>query len=160
MIIQIGKAFGHLSQSTFYEEIYSLTEGPPPDVNLSNEKNNGLTILKLINDKLAVSVHDISSGGIIIALTEMSLASKYGLKINKPKTLSNLMEYFFGEDQGRYLIEIEPDNLEKVKKILDENNVFNEVIASVQKDNFEIVGELKININELSKINNKWYNNY
>jgi phosphoribosylformylglycinamidine synthase II len=160
LIIQIGKAFGHLSQSTFYEEIYSLTEGPPPEVNLSNEKNNGLSVLKLINNKLVVSVHDISSGGLIIALTEMSLASQYGLKINKPKTLSNLMEYFFGEDQGRYLIEIEPDNLEKVKKILDENNVFNEVIASVQKDNFEIIGELKININELSKINNKWYNNY
>ena len=114
----------------------------------------------LINNKSVVSVHDISSGGLIIALIEMSLASQYGLKINKPKTLSNLMEYFFGEDQGRYLIEIEPDNLEKVKKILDENNVFNEIIASVQKDNFEIVGQLKININELSKINNKWYNNY
>ena len=160
LIIQIGKAFGHLSQSTFYEEIYSLSEGPPPEVNLSNEKNNGLSVLKLINNKLVESVHDISSGGLIVALTEMSIASQYGLKINKPKTLSNLMEYFFGEDQGRYLIEIEPDNLEKVKKILDENNVFNEVIASVQKDNFEIIGELKININELSKINNKWYNNY
>jgi phosphoribosylformylglycinamidine synthase II len=160
LIIQIGKAFGHLSQSTFYEEIYSLSEGPPPEVNLANEKNNGLSVLKLINDKSVVSVHDISSGGLIVALTEMSLASQYGLKINKPKTLSNLMEYFFGEDQGRYLIEIEPDNLEKVKKILDENNVFNEVIASVQKHDFEITGELKININELSKINNKWYNNY
>jgi phosphoribosylformylglycinamidine synthase len=160
LIIQIGKAFGHLSQSTFYEEIYSLTEGPPPDVNLSNEKNNGLSVLKLINDKLLLSAHDISSGGLIVALAEMSLASQYGLKINKPKTLSNLMEYFFGEDQGRYLIEIEPTNLEKVKKFLDDNNVFNEIVASIQKENFEITGELKININELSKINNKWYNNY
>ena len=78
MIIQIGKAFGHLSQSTFYEEIYSLTEGPPPDVNLSNEKNNGLTVLKLINDKLLLSAHDISSGGLIVALVEMSLASQFG----------------------------------------------------------------------------------
>ena len=160
LIIQIGKAFGHLSQSTFYEEIYSLTEGPPPDVNLSNEKNNGLSVLKLINDKLLLSAHDISSGGLIVALAEMSLASQYGLKIYKPKTLSNLMEYFFGEDQGRYLIEIEPANLEKVKKFLDDNNVFNEIVASIQKENFEITGELKININELSKINNKWYNNY
>jgi len=160
LIIQIGKAFGHLSQSTFYEEIYSLTEGPPPDVNLSNEKNNGLSVLKLINDKLLLSAHDISSGGLIVALVEMSLASQFGLKINKPKTLSNLMEYFFGEDQGRYLIEIEPTNLEKVKKFLDDNNVFNEIVASIQKENFEITGELKININELSKINNKWYNNY
>ena len=124
------------------------------------EKNNGLSLLKLINDKLILSAHDISSGGLIVALAEMSLASQYGLKINKPKTLSNLMEYFFGEDQGRYLIEIEPANLEKVKKFLDDNNVFNEIVASIQKENFEITGELKININELSKINNKWYNNY
>ena len=114
----------------------------------------------MINDKLLLSAHDISSGGLIVALAEMSLASQYGLKINKPKTLSNLMEYFFGEDQGRYLIEIEPTNLEKVKKFLDDNNVFNEIVASIQKENFEITGELKININELSKINNKWYNNY
>ena len=145
---------------SFYEEIYSLTEGPPPDVNLSNEKNNGLSVLKLINDKLILSAHDISSGGLIVTLAEMSLASQYGLKINKPKTLSNLMEYFFGEDQGRYLIEIEPANLKIVKKFLDDNNVFNEIVASIQKENFEITGELKININELSKINNKWYNNY
>ena len=70
------------------------------------------------------------------------------------------MEYFFGEDQGRYLAEVEPNNLKKVKSILDENNVFNEIVATVQKDNFEISGELNININELSKINNKWYNSY
>jgi phosphoribosylformylglycinamidine synthase subunit PurL len=160
LIIQIGKAFGHLSQSAFYEEIYSLTEGPPPEVNLSNERNNGLSVFKLINNKLVSSVHDISSGGLIIALTEMSLSSNYGLKIRKPQTLKNLMEYFFGEDQGRYLIEIEPNNLEKVKKLLDENNVLNEIVASVQKDKFEIIGELKISVNELSKINNKWYKNY
>ncbi len=160
IILQIGKAFGHLSQSIFYEEIYSLTDGPPPDVNLSNEKNNGLSVLRLNKEKLVSSVHDISSGGLLLALCEMSLESNYGLKINKPQSLSNLMEYFFGEDQGRYLAEVEPDNLEKVKNILDENNVFNEIVATVQKDNFEISGELNIDINELSKINNKWYNSY
>ena len=160
IILQIGKAFGHLSQSVFYEEIYSLTDGPPPDVNLSNEKNNGLSVLRLNKEKLLSSVHDISSGGLILALCEMSLDSSYGLKINKPQSLTNLMEYFFGEDQGRYLAEVEPNNLKKVKSILDENNVFNEIVATVQKDNFEISGELNININELSKINNKWYNSY
>jgi phosphoribosylformylglycinamidine synthase len=70
------------------------------------------------------------------------------------------MEYYFGEDQGRYLLEVEPENLQKAKKILNENNIFNETVATVQDNNFEILGELKININELYKINNKWYNNY
>jgi phosphoribosylformylglycinamidine synthase II len=160
IILQIGKTFGHLYQSVFFKEIYSITEGPPPDVNLSNEKNNGKMILKLINSKLVSAAHDISSGGLILALAEMSLCSGYGMKVEKPSKLSNLMEYYFGEDQGRYLIEIDPKNLEKVIKMLDENNIFNETIATVQKDNFEITSELKMDINDLYKMNNKWYNNF
>jgi phosphoribosylformylglycinamidine synthase II len=160
IIVQIGKTFGHLYQSIFFKEIYSITEGPPPDVNLSNEKSNGEIVLDLIKKGLISSVHDISSGGLVLTLAEMCMSSGYGLKIEKPKKLSNLMEYYFGEDQGRYLLEIEPENLEKITKILYENNIFNEVVATVQKESFEILGELKININDLYKINNKWYNNY
>ena len=160
IILQIGKTFGHLYQSLFFEEIYSILEGPPPPVNLANEKNNGDVVLKLINKGLVSSAHDISSGGSILSLAEMSISSNLGLKINKPKTLSNLIEYFFGEDQGRYLLEIEDKNLDIVIKILKENNIFNETIATVQKNDFEISGELKISIKDLCIANNKWYNNY
>ena len=116
--------------------------------------------LNLINNKLISSAHDISSGGLILALAEMCMSSGLGLKIEKPSKLSNLMEYYFGEDQGRYLLEIEPKNYQKVVKNLNENNIFNEKIATVQKDKFEILGELKINVDDLYKINNSWYNNY
>ena len=160
IILQIGKNFGKLSQSIFLNEIYSITEGPPPEINLSNEKNNGLAVLKLINNKLVSSIHDVSSGGLLLALAEMAFKSGYGVKIDKPKYLFNLMEYFFIEDQGRYLIEVEPNNLDKIKNILNENNIFNETIGIVQKDYFEVSGELKIKINELCNINNSWYNNY
>jgi phosphoribosylformylglycinamidine synthase II len=160
VIIQIGKTFGHLYQSIFFKEIYLINEGPPPEVNLSNEKNNGEAVLNLIGKKIISSVHDVSSGGLILALVEMSLSSGLGLRVDKPKKLANLMEYYFSEDQGRYLLEVEPKNLQKITKILSENNIFYEEIATVQKDNFEILGELKININDLYKINNKWYNNY
>ena len=160
LILQVGKTFGHLYQSVFFKEVYSITEGPPPEINLSNEKSNGETVLKLINNKLLSSVHDISSGGLILALAEMSISSGYGLKIEKPSKLSNLMEYYFCEDQGRYLLEIEPKNLQKVTKILSENNIYNENIATVQKQHFEISGEFKINIDDLYKINNTWYSKY
>ena len=160
IILQIGKSFGHLSQSIFFEEIYSIKDGPPPEINLSNEKNNGLAVLKLINNKLALSVHDVSSGGLIVALAEMTISSKNGLKVNKPKNLANLMEYFFSEDQGRYLVEIEPNNIKKVSNILNENNIFSEVVGVVQEDYFEVPGEIKIRTNELYKANNTWYNNY
>ncbi len=160
IVLQIGKTFGHLYQSVFFNEIYSLTEGPPPEVNLLNEKSNGEIILKLINENLVSAVHDISAGGMLIALAEMTLRSEFGLKIEKPKKLLNLMEHFFGEDQGRYLVSMDKDNFEKVKKILGDNNIFHEIVAYVQKDNFEISGEFKINTKELLKINNRWYNNY
>ena len=160
IIIQIGKTFGHLCQSTFFEEIHSIDKGPPPDVNLANEKNNGNMVLNLINEKLVSSVHDISSGGLILALAEMAIPSNYGLLIDRPKKLSNLFEYFFGEDQGRYLIEVDQKNLEKVKSFLKDGNIYNETVATVQKDYFEIKGELKIHIKDLFKVNNKWYNSY
>ena len=160
LVLQIGKNFGQLSQSVFLQEIYSITDGPPPEINLSNERNNGLAVLKLINDKLISSVHDISSGGLLLALAEMTFGSDYGIKIDKPKNLLNLMECYFSEDQGRYVIEIQPDNHNKISEFLNENNIFNETIGIVQKDYFEVSGQLKIKTNSLYKSNNTWYNNY
>ena len=72
----------------------------------------------------------------------------------------NLNEFFFGEDQGRYLIEINQQNLKKVEKILEENNVYYEIIGKTQKNYFEIENEMKVEINTLYKINHEWYNNY
>ena len=159
-ILVIGKTFGHLEQSVFLEEIYSIIEGKPPEINLINEKNNGESVLKIIKKDLAESVHDISSGGLLIALAEMSMGSDYGVKINKPKKLTNLFKYFFGEDQSRYVLEINKENMKKVEEILKNNNIFYENIGLTQKDYFEIEKEMKISVKELYKINNQWYNNY
>jgi phosphoribosylformylglycinamidine synthase II len=160
IIILLGKTFGHLEQSCFLRENYSITDGMPPEVNLLNEKNNGQNVLKLIQDDLVESSHDVSNGGLIVALSEMAISSNYGVKIQKPKKLSNLYEYFFGEDQGRYVLEIDPNNLGKVVKRLKDNNIYYENIGIVQKDYFEIEDELKINVKSLYELNNEWYNTY
>ncbi len=160
LVLIIGKTFGHLYQSIFFEEIYSVIDGPPPEVNLLNEKNNGKMILELIKKNLVNSVHDISTGGLIIALSEMCIGSNLGIKIEKPKKMHNLFEYFYGEDQGRYVVEIEAKNLNKIQKLLKDNNIFNDVIGKVQKEYFELTDEFKISIKELYNLNNKWYYNY
>ena len=90
----------------------------------------------------------------------MSLKSEYGAKILKPKKLKNKFKYFFGEDQARYVIEIDATNYPSVKKILKEDNIFFENIGFTQKDYLEIDGEFKISNKDLFKINNQWYNNY
>ena len=159
-IIIIGKTFGHLGQSCFLKEVYSLNEGHPPIVNLTNEKNNGEAVLNLINKDLVLSAHDISSGGIILALSEMSMGTEFGIKIEKPKELRNLNEYFFGEDQGRYILEIDQNNLAKVEKILNKSNIHYENIGLTQRAYFEIIGEMKLDNNALFKANNQWYNSY
>ena len=159
-VILIGKTFGHLGQSCFLKENYSMIEGMPPEINLLNEKNNGEILLKLIRKNLILSSHDVSNGGLLTAISEMSMNSNYGAKIVKPKKLTNLSEYFFGEDQARYVLEIEEKNLLKAEKILKENNVYYENIGSTQKEYLEVEGELKISTKELFKINNEWYNNY
>ena len=159
-LILIGKTFGHIEQSCFLKEIYSLDEGLPPEINLLNEKNNGECVLKLIEKKLVLSAHDVSDGGLLIALAEMAMSSNYGAKIKKPKNLTNLFKYFFGEDQARYILEIEKKHCSKVEKILKDNNIYYENIGFTQKEYFEIESELKISIKDLFKINNQWYNSY
>ena len=159
-ILLIGKTFGHLEQSCFLKENFSIIEGIPPEINLVNEKNNGEIILKLINNGLIKSVHDVSSGGLLVALSEMSIGTDFGIKIQKPKKLTNLTGYFFGEDQGRYVIEIDPSNLDKVVKLLNENNIYHDNLGVTQKEFFEIEDEMKISNKELFKVNNHWYNNY
>ena len=159
-ILLVGKTFGHLEQSCFLKENYAITDGMPPEVNLVNEKNNGENVLKLIQDDLILSSHDVSNGGLLLALSEMAISSNYGIKIQKPKKLSNLFEYFFGEDQGRYILEVDPNKLSKAEKILKDNNIYYENIGYTQKDYLEIEGELKTNVKDLYKINNKWYNEY
>ena len=90
----------------------------------------------------------------------MAIGSKYGAKIFKPKKLTNLIGYFFGEDQARYIVEIDKNNLPEVKKIFDENNIYHENIGFTQNEFFEIENEFKMSLNDLFKINNEWYNNY
>ena len=160
LIILVGKTFGHIGQSCFLKENYSILDGAPPETNLVNERNNGLTVFNLIEQDLILSAHDISSGGLITALSEMAINSLMGVKVSKPKKLTNFTEYLFGEDQGRYVIEVDKKGQKDVEKILKLNDIFYEIIGFTQKKYFEIEGEMKIDINDLFKVNNQWYNNY
>ena len=160
LIFVIGKTIGHIDQSAFLHENYSIYDGPPPEINLLNEKNNGLAVLNLINNGLVRSVHDVSSGGMLVSLAEMSVASGLGMKIYKPKKLINPSEYFYGEDQGRYLIEVTKNNRKKIETYLKNSNVFFEFVAEVQNDTFEIEKMFSLKTKELQSFNNKWYDNY
>ena len=160
LILVIGKTEGHLDQSLFARDILLEKKGPPPEINLFNEKNNGETVLNLIENNLVKSAHDVSLGGIITALSKMSIKGNKGFKLDKLKILMNKFEYFFGEDQGRYILEISKDNLKKVQTILKENSVHCDKLGVVTSKEIIIDNEPILSVDELIQSNTKWMKEY
>ena len=160
VILVIGKTEGNLDQSVFARNILNEKKGPPPEINLFNEKNNGSTVMKLTKEKLILSCRDVSLGGILIAIAKMCIKGKKGVKLNKLKSLINKFEFFFSEDQGRYIIEVSKKNLKKVENILKENSVHFDNLGEVQKDNYINIDSEKISVDELSKHNKNWLMEY
>jgi len=160
IVIVIGKTEGHLDQSVFARNILSEDNGPPPEINLFNEKNNGETVLKLIDKNLIDSCHDVSLGGILTAISKMCIKGKKGIKINSIKGLTNKFEYFFGEDQARYIIELKNKNFQIVTKILKENSVHYDELGKVTKKLIEFDNVLKLTIEEIEEVNKTWLKDY
>ncbi len=160
LVLVIGKTEGHIDQSLFARTILDEKNGPPPEVNLFNEKNNGETLLKLIDNKLIKSAHDVSLGGIITAVVKMCIKGDKGINIKKPKYLINEIEYLFAEDQGRYIIEINNKDLKKVADILNKNAVHFDELGKIIENELYINDKTKVTIDELSTSNKSWLTNY
>jgi phosphoribosylformylglycinamidine synthase len=160
MVLVIGKTEGHIDQSLFARNILDEKNGPPPEINLFNEKNNGETLLKLINNDLVQSAHDVSVGGIITAVSKMCIKGNKGINLKKPKYLINEIEYFFGEDQGRYIIEITKKDLRKVTDILNKNAVHFDELGTVNENELFINEKTKVTIDELKTSNTSWLTKY
>ena len=96
----IGGDGSHLGQSLWLRELHGREEGPPPPVDLAAERRNGEFVRQLIADGLVTAVHDISDGGLLVALAEMAMRSGLGAKLDSPLTAAQA----FGEDQARYIV--------------------------------------------------------
>ncbi|MDA9641958.1 phosphoribosylformylglycinamidine synthase subunit PurL, partial [bacterium] len=159
-VLVIGKTEGHIDQSLFARNILDEKNGPPPEVNLFNEKNNGETLLKLIDSGLIKSAHDVSIGGIITAVSKMCIKGNKGINLKKPKYLINEIEYFFAEDQGRYIVEITKENLKKVTDLLNKNAVHFDDLGTINENQLYINDKTKVTIDELRTSNTSWLTNY
>ena len=137
----------------------TFKKGPPPSINLDEELKNGKAIRNLIENNLVNSCHDVSSGGIILALLEMSISSNIGFKINTNKKGFDQIKYLFGEDQSRYIIEVTEENNNKVSEYLKKQDVSYETIGTTSAE-ITIDEVLKFNIDELNKLNKEWFHKY
>ncbi len=159
-VLVIGKTEGHIDQSLFARTVLNEKNGPPPEVNLFNEKNNGETLLNLIDRNYIKSAHDVSLGGIITAISKMCIKGNKGIELKIPKFLINETEYFFAEDQGRYIIEVSLEDLKNVTKILDKNSVHYDQIGKIIDKDLIINQKTKVTIDELKSYNTNWLKDY
>ena len=114
----------------------------------------------LIEKDYIKSAHDVSLGGILTALSKMSIKGNKGIKLEKRKKLINDIEYLFAEDQSRYIVEINPKNLKEVSKILDKNSVHHEKLGIIVEKDIIINEKTKVTIDELRAYYSNWLTNY
>jgi len=104
VLILLGETAGWLDRSAWLYELHGREEGPPPPVDLAAERAAGELVRALKAAELLSAAHDLSDGGLAVAAAEMALASGCGATVaGAPKGMAP-GAWFFGEDQGRYLL--------------------------------------------------------
>ncbi|HEX2256369.1 MAG TPA: phosphoribosylformylglycinamidine synthase subunit PurL [Afifellaceae bacterium] len=110
-ILLIGAGEGawgtHLGQSLYMRDVAGREEGPPPPVDLAAEKRTGDVVRGAIHSGHLTAVHDVSDGGIAVAVAEMALAGGIGARLAAPESPRHAA--FFGEDQARYVVTARPE---------------------------------------------------
>jgi len=110
-ILLVGAPAGwgsHLGQSVYMRDIHGRMDGPPPPVDLGHEKRVGDQVRAMIASGIVTACHDLSDGGLAVALAEMAMASGIGASVDAPAG-ADPVAAFFGEDQGRYLLTLSLD---------------------------------------------------
>ncbi len=102
-ILLIGETRGWLGQSLYLRDLCGREEGAPPPVDLEVERRNGDFLRILIHENIATAAHDVSDGGLLVALAEMAIASGIGADLVRAPGDIPAHAFWFGEDQARYV---------------------------------------------------------
>ena len=103
----LGTTTGHLGQSIWLRDLHGREEGPPPPVDLVAERAAGDWVRANILAGRLTAVHDLSDGGLLVALAEMALAGGLGASVSADPALP-VAAWAFGEDQGCYILTCAP----------------------------------------------------
>jgi phosphoribosylformylglycinamidine synthase len=157
-VILIGDTRGHLSASVYLREVEGREAGPPPPVDLAAERRNGDFVRAMIRGGSIVACHDLSDGGLLVALAEMAMAGVRGLALDPLPTELPLHAYLFGEDQARYLIEAV--DTQAVLEAAQTAGVPARVIGVVGGASLTLPGAGAISVYALKATNEAWLPGY
>jgi phosphoribosylformylglycinamidine synthase II len=102
-LVLIGTTAGHLGASLWLREVAGREEGPPPAVDLVAERANGDFVRGAILDGRVTACHDVSDGGVLVALAEMAMGACHGIVLAAAPESVAAHAFWFGEDQARYV---------------------------------------------------------
>ena len=121
-ILLIGKTYDELTGSEYHRCIHNLEVGTAPRIRIDEEVANGQCVLNLIkNDKNKdiTAVHDVSAGGIAVALSEMAIKSNLGCEVNLSDDNLDKIQLLYSESHGRYIITVKEEALDYVLSKID-----------------------------------------
>ncbi|MXO61590.1 phosphoribosylformylglycinamidine synthase subunit PurL [Qipengyuania oceanensis] len=109
----------HLGKSLWMSIVHGNDDGRAPPVDLAAERGAGEIVRRLIGEGLVNAVHDVSDGGLAVALAEMALAGGIGAQVEGSPNYT-AAQWWFGEDQARYVMTVSADKIEAFNAILAE----------------------------------------
>ncbi len=142
-LILLGGFPHELGGSYYLNVIHDLKTGAVPIINLEAEKRLHEVLSKLISQGLVTAAHDLSEGGLLVALCEMLFSEEttFGAKIDLDSNDKNLRadELLFGESQGRVVVAVRKNDVQKVLGIVEKEKVIGQKIGNViTEPTFEI----------------------
>jgi phosphoribosylformylglycinamidine synthase subunit PurL len=156
-LILIGTTQGHLGCSLYLREVLGREDGPPPAIDLAAERRHGNFVRQQIAAGLIASCHDVSDGGLLVAIAEMAMAGRLGAGIT---TLAGMPAhgFLFGEDQARYVLATaQPDT---VLAAAQKAGIPALTLGSAGGDQLTLAGGNAISIAELIRLNEAWLPDY
>ncbi|MCW5715369.1 MAG: phosphoribosylformylglycinamidine synthase subunit PurL [Bauldia sp.] len=158
-ILVIGKAGVHLGRSAYLAELLGRDEGAPPPVDLRAEKANGDFVRSLIAAKRITACHDVSDGGIAIALAEMALSGNIGVAINLALSADRLA-WLFGEDQARYVVTAPQESVAAITGDAAASGIPVSVIGRTGGAELTCTGTFAVPLAKLRSAHENWFPDY
>lgn len=156
-ILLIGETKGWLGASAYLATICGREEGAPPPVDLEREKHTGDVIRMLINNNKVNAVHDLSDGGLAMALAEMALAGNIGAMLAYTNTKMPAHALLFGEDQARYLVTCKVSDAAEIEHHLNGLELPTVFAGVVGGKALILPGEAPISLDELRTAHEGWF---
>ncbi|MFZ4806566.1 MAG: phosphoribosylformylglycinamidine synthase subunit PurL [Hyphomicrobiaceae bacterium] len=160
LLILIGREQGWLGQSLYQQIVAGRLEGAPPPVDLADEIKAGNLVRALIRAGKLGAVHDISDGGLLVALVEMALAGQRGIELFAYEGRLPPHAVWFGEDQGRYLLEVQPNVAEEVVERARLLALPARIVGRTGGDAIALKGEPAVALAQLMETREAWLPRY